>query len=206
MSTAKPRKSCGRVLLVFGTVLALLVLAGWWFLTDHKPGVAPEKARQELDTAVVGTFGSLSPPVVTAFDSYGSEPHYSNFHLAATPTGRAVFTRSQEVVTIVSPARAEKFRDELKAYWAKNGYSAVHEKFWEAQAGRTRVWTVTSPDGVSLRLEMEEFGQFHTSMLAAVDEVTSHISGDPFPMSLPNDPSARQPLHWSTLDDPYWSH
>lgn len=204
--TQRPRKSCGRVLLVFAAVTLLLVFAGWWLLVDHKPGIAPDKARQALDGTVVGTFGSISPPVATAFDGYGSEPRYSSFHLAATQTGRATFTRDQEVMTIIAPAEAEKFRDELKDYWKANGYSAVHETFLHAQIGRTREWTVTSSTGVSIRLDMDEFSPYHISMLAYIGEVMHYGSGDPYPTSPPTDPSPfQQSGSWSSIHDPYWS-
>ncbi|WP_280726820.1 hypothetical protein [Kitasatospora sp. MAA4] len=200
---------------MFGTVLALLVLAGWWFLGDHKPGIAPERARQELDAAADGTLGSLRPAIVPAFFGYGSEPDYSNFHINYTPTGRATFTRDQGVLTPIAQGKLESFRGTVRDYWRKNGYSAVHETFLDAPAGRTREWTTTAPGGVSVRLDIAEFSPFQIDMLVAVSEVEYGASGDPFEPLSPSAPpvlKGPEPSMYSgpwpnpANADPYWSH
>ncbi|WP_157536333.1 hypothetical protein [Kitasatospora mediocidica] len=213
--SARTETSRGRALLVCATVLALLMVAAWWFLGDHKPGIAPEKARQELDAAADGTFGSLSPAIKPAFFGYGSEPDYSNFHITYKRTGRATFTREQGVLTPIAQGKLEGFRGMVKDYWAKSGYAPVHEKFLDAPAGRTREWTTTAPGGVSVRLDMDEFSPFQIKMLVAVGEVNYSGSGDPFePLTSSGPPALAGPEpSWyqgpwpnPANADPYWSH
>ncbi|MCC9312225.1 hypothetical protein LN042_35070 [Kitasatospora sp. RB6PN24] len=217
------RTTARRWPVVLGMVLPLLLIGAvvtgiWAWNNGHGPvarhdkaGTDAGKARDDIQSALEGAVGAITPQVAHSDGWYWvvRDPE----HWDGEPRQTSTVYRMWSLQARIDPSRYEVLADQLARYWKAHGYRVgPFQNFAGANTGTfptdERQISATSPDGVFVTLEMDTPG---VSLKASLDGVryagTEVYGNDPSQPDRQLDAYTHQlNVAPPTADDPYWSH
>ncbi|MFF7632478.1 hypothetical protein ACFZB9_04905 [Kitasatospora sp. NPDC008050] len=181
---------------MLGTVLSVVLIGGCSSTGSGRASVMEYTAARDLiDQVLNDTFDSVTPKLAWEDDHFYLVPDTAGTG-GDKDTGSA--KRSRNVMTLVSPAKADLLITMVKDHWTARGYTVLPP----ARGAPPHVLYATTPQGYRLSLDASKAGVVFCDVTVEDVKVAPHTY---YPF-MDQETGPRFDAHAQKVDDPYWSH